>query len=253
MRLPKFVLPSVFVAAIGLSGCEREKAPPLAAAPPQVVVATVEPRDVPIIDEWIGTLDGSANVDIRARVQGYIQEIAFKEGSVVKEGDLLLRIDPRPYEAALEQAKAELGQAIAEQQKAEQDQQRQTELFNKKIASQQDYANAVQANLAAKAKVEAVRAALDQAQLNLDFATITSPLTGIVGRTDLSVGDYVAAGSTGAPVTTVSTVDPIKLVFSVSEKDYLEAADRIRGILAKPLDQREATGDLIRADGKVHP
>src|SRR6202047_5393518 len=253
MKLHNFVLPSVLVAAIGLSGCEREKTPALAAAPPQVFVETVQPRDVPIIDEWIGTLDGSANVDIRARVQGYIQEIAFNEGSVVKQGDLLIRIDPRPYAAALEQAKAELGQAIAEQQKAVQDEQRQTELFNKKIASQQDYANAVQANLAAKAKVEAVRAALDQAQLNLDFATITSPLTGIVGRTDLSVGDYVAAGSTGAPVTTVSTVDPIKLVFSVSEKDYLEAADRITAILAKPLDQREATGELIRADGKGHP
>src|ERR1700736_5592408 len=253
MKLHKFVLPSVLVAAIGLSGCEREKTPALAAAPPQVFVETVQPRDVPIIDEWIGTLDGSANVAIRARVQGYIQEIAFNEGSVVKQGDLLLRIDPRPYEAALEQAKAEVGQAIAEQQKAEQDEQRQTELFNKKIASQQDYANAVQANLAAKAKVEAARAALDQAQLNLNFATISSPLTGIVGRTDLSVGDYVAAGSTGAPVTTVSTVDPLQLAFSCSEKDYLEAADRIRAILAKPLDQREATGDLIRADGKVHP
>ena len=127
-------------------------------------------------DEWIGTLDGSANVDIRARVQGYIQEIAFKEGTVVKQGDLLLRIDPRPYEAALAQAKAQLAQAIAEQQKAEQDEQRQTELFNKKITSQQDYDNAVQANLAAKAKVEAAQAALDQAQLNLDFATITSPI-----------------------------------------------------------------------------
>ena len=176
MKLHKFVLPPVFVVAIGLSGCKREKAPPLAAAPPQVFVAKVEPRDVPVIEEWIGSLDGSANVDIRARVQGYIQEIAFKEGSAVKEGELLLRIDPRPYEAALAQAKAELGQATAGQQKAEQDEQRQTELFNKKIASQQDYANAVQANLAAKAKVEAARAALDQAQLNLDFATITSPL-----------------------------------------------------------------------------
>jgi membrane fusion protein (multidrug efflux system) len=253
MKFRKFVLPSFFVAAIGLGGCEREKAPPLAAAPPQVIVAMVEPRDVPIIGEWIGSLNGSANVDIRARVQGYIQEIAFKEGSAVKEGDLLLRIDPRPYEAALAQAKAELGQANAGQQKTEQDEQRQTELFNKKIASQQDYANAVQANLAAKAKVEAARAGLDQAKLNLDFATITSPLNGIVGRTDLSVGDYVAAGSTGAPVTTVSTVDPIKLVFSASEKDYLEAADRITAILAKPLDQREATGELIRADGKLHP
>jgi membrane fusion protein, multidrug efflux system len=253
MKLHKFVFPAVLVAAIGLSGCQREKAPPVAAAPPQVLVAKVEPRDVPIIEEWIGTLDGSANVDIRARVQGYIQEIAFKEGSAVKEGDLLLRIDPRPYEAALAQAKAELGQATAVQQKAEQDEQRQTELFNKKIVSQQDYANAVQANLAAKANVEAARAALDQAQLNLDFATISSPLTGVVGRTDLSVGDFVAAGSSGAPVTTVSTVDPIKLVFSVSEKDYLEAADRIREILAKPLDQREATVELIRADGKLHP
>ena len=253
MKVDKFVLSPLFVAAIGLSGCKREKAPLLAATPPQVFVATVEPRDVPVIDEWIGRLDGSANVDIRARVQGYIQEIAFKEGSVVKEGDLLLRIDPRPYEAALEQAKAQLGQAMAEQQKAQLDEQRQTELFNKKIASQQDYANAVQANLAAKAKVAAAQASLDQAQLNLDFATITSPLTGIVGHTDLSVGDYVAAGSAGAPVTTVSTVDPIKVVFSVSEKDYLEAADRIRTILAKPLDQREATVELIRADGKVHP
>src|ERR1700686_3486613 len=120
MKLQKLVLPVFFIAAVGLGGCEREKAPPLVAAPPQVFVAIVEPRDVPIIAEWIGTLDGSANVDIRARVQGYIQEIALKEGSVVKEGDLLLRIDPRPYEAALAQAKAELGQAIAEHKKAEQ-------------------------------------------------------------------------------------------------------------------------------------
>jgi membrane fusion protein (multidrug efflux system) len=253
MKLHKLVLPIYFVAAIGLGGCQREKTPAVVAAPPQVFVEVVEPRDVPIIEEWIGTLDGSANVDIRARVQGYIQEIAFKEGSAMKEGDLLLRIDPRPYEAALAQAKAELGQATAGQQKTDQDEQRQSELFNKKITSQQDYTNAVQANLAAKAQVEAARAAFDQAQLNLEFATINSPLTGIVGRTGLSVGDYVAAGSTGAPVTTVSTVDPIKLVFSVSEKDYLEFANRLTAMLAQPLDQRAATGDLIRADGKVHP
>jgi membrane fusion protein (multidrug efflux system) len=253
MKLHKLVLPMYFVAAIGLGGCQREKIPAVVAAPPQVFIEVVEPRDVPIIEEWIGTLDGSANVDIRARVQGYIQEIAFKEGSAMKEGDLLLRIDPRPYEAALAQAKAELGQATAGQQKTDQDEQRQSELFNKKIASQQDYTNAVQANLAAKAQVEAARAALDQAQLNLEFATINSPLTGIVGRTGLSVGDYVAAGSAGAPVTTVSTVDPIKLVFSVSEKDYLEFANRLTAMMAKPLDQRPATGDLIRADGKVHP
>jgi membrane fusion protein (multidrug efflux system) len=253
MKLPKFILPLIFVAAIGLSGCEREKAPPLAAAAPQVIVATVEARDVPIIDEWIGRLDGSANVDIRARVQGYIQEVAFNEGTVVKEGDLLVRIDPRPFEAATAQAKAELAQAIAAQNKAELDEQRQKQLLDRKITSQQDYDNAVQANLGAKAAVESARAALAQAELNLGFATISSPIEGIVGRTEFNVGDFVAAGGAGTPVTTVSTVDPIKLVFSVSEKDYLQVADRIAEILAKPLDQRDATGELIRADGKVHP
>jgi membrane fusion protein (multidrug efflux system) len=221
--------------------------------PPQVVVAAVEQRDVPIIGEWIGRLDGSANVDVRARVPGYIQEVAFKEGTVVKEGDLLLRIDPRPFEAAMAQAKAELAQAVAAQGKAELDEKRQTQLLDRKITSQQDYDNAVQANLGAKAAVESSRAALAQAELNLGFATITSSIEGIVGRTDFNVGDFVAAGSAGTPVTTVSTVDPIKLVFSVSEKDYLEAADRIHAILARPLDQREATGELIRADGKLHP
>src|ERR1700748_527120 len=90
------------IAALILSGCKQEKAPPSsAAAPPQVVVAAVEQRDVPIVREWIGQLDGSENVDVRARVHGYIQEIAFQEGTVVKPGDLLLRIDPRPFAAAV--------------------------------------------------------------------------------------------------------------------------------------------------------
>jgi membrane fusion protein, multidrug efflux system len=240
------------VAAVLFGGCKQEGAPRVA-RPALVVVAEVVQRNVPIIEEWIGTLDGSVNVDIRARVQGYIQEIAFKEGSVVKQGDLLLRIDPRQYEAALAQAKAQLGQSMAQQQKAQQDEDRQTELFNKKIASQQDYANTVQANLAAKAAVEANRAALDRAQLDLQFATIASPLTGIIGRTNLSVGDYVAAGNTGDPVTTVSTVDPIKLRYGMSEKDYLEAAPEISELMAKPLDQRDESFELIRADGKLHP
>lgn len=252
MKMPT-LLSSLFVtAAVVLSGCNSKKAPP-AVGPPQVVVAVVEPRDVSITREWIGRLDGSANVDVRARVQGYIDEIAFKEGTVVKEGDLLLRIDPRELEAALAQAKAELAQATAVRRKAEIDEQRQQQLFDKKITSKEDYDNAVQANLAAQAAAASAQAALDKAELNLAFATISSPINGIVGRTDFNVGDFVAAGSGGTPVTTVSTVDPIKLVFSVSEKDYLEAADRIAAILGKPLDQREATGELIRADGKVHP
>ncbi len=111
---PSKILSGLVVAALILSGCKQEKAPPLSAArPPQVVVAAVEQRDVPIVREWIGQLDGSENVDIRARVHGYIQEIAFKEGTVVKPGDLLLRIDPRPFEAAVAQEEADLAQATA--------------------------------------------------------------------------------------------------------------------------------------------
>ena len=251
---PSRILSGFVVAALILSGCKQEKAPPLSAAgPPQVVVAAVEQRDVPIVREWIGQLDGSENVDLRARVSGYIQEIAFKEGTVVKPGDLLLRIDPRPFEAAVAQEEADLAQATATQEKTQLDEQRQAQLFERKINSQQDYDNAVKANLGAKAGVEAARAALEQAKLNLDFATITSPIAGIVGHTDFSVGDYVAAGSAGTPVTTVSTVDPIKIVFALSEKEYLIAAEHLTAMLVQPLEQREAIGELIRADGKVHP
>ena len=253
MKRSKFLRGLIF-AALVLSGCKQENAPQSAAAsPPQVVVAAVEQRDVPIVREWIGQLDGSENVDIRARVSGYIQEIAFKEGTVVKAGDLLLRIDPRPLEAAVAQEEADLAQATAAQEKTQLDEQRQSQLFQKNITSQQDYDNAVKANLGSKASVEAARAALDQAKLNLAFATITSPIAGIVGHTDFSIGDFVAAGNAGTPVTTVSTVDPIKIVFALSEKEYLTAAERLAAMLAQPLDQREAIGELIRADGKVHP
>jgi membrane fusion protein (multidrug efflux system) len=238
--------------ALLLSAC-NEKKETAVVPPPPVIVAAVEPRSVPIFDEWIGRLDGSANVDIRARVQGYVQEIAFKEGTVVNEGDLLLRIDSRQYEAALAQTQAELAQAVANQQKTEQEEKRQTDLFNKKIASDQDYRNAIQANLAAKATVDAGHAAVDQAELNLEFATIKSPIKGIVGRTSFSVGNFVAAGSGGAEITTISTVDPIEIRFGVSEKDYLASADEISALLTKPLEQRDEDFELIRADGKVHP
>src|ERR1700739_393140 len=118
-----------------------------------------------MVGEWIGQLDGSENVDLRARVHGYIQEIAFKEGTVVKPGDLLLRIDPRPFEAAVAQEEADLAQATANQEKTQLDEQRQSQLFERKITSQQDYDNAVKANLGAKAGVGAAPAALQQAAL----------------------------------------------------------------------------------------
>jgi membrane fusion protein (multidrug efflux system) len=236
-----------------LSGCNEKKEATATPPPPAVIVAAVEPRNVPIFDEWIGRLDGSANVDIRARVQGYVQEIAFNEGTVVNEGDLLLRIDARPYEAALAQAQAKLAQAEADQQKTDQEEQRQTDLFNKKVASDRDYRNAIQANAAAKATVDADHAGVDQAQLDLEFASIKSPIKGIVGRTTFTVGNFVPAGSGGAEITTISTVDPIELRFGISEKEYLGSSEEISAWLAKPLEQRDEDFELIRADGKVHP
>jgi membrane fusion protein (multidrug efflux system) len=236
-----------------LSGCNEKKEAMAIPPPPAVIVAAVELRTVPIFDEWIGRLDGSANVDIRARVQGYVQEIAFNEGTVVNEGDLLLRIDARPYEAALAQAQAKLAQAEADQQKTDQEEQRQTDLFNKKVASDRDYRNAIQANAAAKATVDADHASVDQAQLDLEFATIKSPIKGIVGRTTFTVGNFVPAGSGGAEITTISTVDPIELRFGISEKEYLVSSEEIAALLAEPLEQRDEDFELIRADGKVHP
>jgi membrane fusion protein (multidrug efflux system) len=246
-------VPWLAAGAVLLSGCNEKKEATVTPPPPPVILAAVEPQNVPIFDEWIGRLDGSANVDVRARAQGYVREIAFNEGTVVNAGDVLLRIDPRQYEAALAQAQAELAQSEANQQKTDQEERRQTDLFNKKIASDQDYRNAVQANLAAKATVDASHAAVDQAELNLEFATIKSPIKGIVGRTSFTVGNFVAAGGGGAEITTISTVDPIELRFGVSEKEYLAWSEEISDLLAKPLEQRDEDFELIRADGKVHP
>jgi membrane fusion protein, multidrug efflux system len=251
MNLSKAV-PWLAVGTVLFSGC-NEKKEAAATPPPPVIVAAVEPRNVPIIDEWIGRLDGSDNVEVRARVQGYVQEIAYNEGTVVNEGDVLLRLDARPYEAELAQAQAKLAEAQANQEKTDQEEQRQTDLFNKKVASDRDYRNAVQANSAAKATVDASQAAVDQAELNLEYATIKSPIKGIVGTRNFTVGNFVPAGSGGTEITKISTVDPIELRFGVSEKEYLEWAEDISVLLAKPLEQRDEDFELIRADGKVHP
>ena len=245
--------PWLAIGTVLFSGCNEKKETAATPPAPPVIVAAVEPRNVPIVDEWIGRLDGSDNVDVRARVQGYVQEIAYNEGTVVNEGDVLLRLDARPYEAELAQAQAKLAEAQANQEKTDQEEQRQTDLFNKKVASDRDYRNAVQANSAAKATVDASHAAEDQAQLNLEYATIKSPIKGIVGTRIFTVGNFVPAGSGGTEITKISTVDPIELRFGVSEKEYLEWAEDISVLLAKPLEQRDEDFELIRADGKVHP
>ena len=208
------------------------------AGPPEVQVAPVEQKDVQIYVEHIGTLDGFANADVRAQVTGYLMRQDYQEGALVKKGQLLFEIDPRPFRAALDQAKGQLAQAIAtlanaeaNQRRTQLDVDRYTPLAKEQAASQQDLDNAIQNNLAAKANVqtakaqiETYQAAVETAKINLDFTRLIAPIEGIAGQAQLQVGALVTPAS--GVVTTVSTVNPIKVFFTVSEAEYLEWRQR---------------------------
>jgi len=238
---------------LGLSGCEKETQHAAAPPPPEVLVSQVVKVDVPIVRQWVGTLDGSNNADIRARVTGYLQKRNYQEGSFVKEGDLLFEIDPRPFEAALAQAKSDLAQAQAIQAATEADFQRSQELFDKKVISVQEYENKRQLNQANVAKVGALQAALDMAQLNLDFTKITAPFDGIAGISQAQIGDLVGPSGSTATLTTESKVDPIRLYFPLSERDYREHSNLLRDAMNKPDTERQAAIEMLFPDGTVYP
>ncbi|HEY5953819.1 MAG TPA: efflux RND transporter periplasmic adaptor subunit, partial [Terrimicrobiaceae bacterium] len=202
--------------------------------------------------EWIGTLDGSENAEIRARVTGYLLKRDYQEGALVKKGGVLFEIDPRPFEAALAEAKSQLGQAQAVQLASQAERERSQELFDKRVISEKEHTNKIQLNESNLAKVEALKANVEQAQLNLNFCKVTSPVEGIVGIARAQVGDLVGTANSTV-LTSVSTLDPIKIVFPVSEADYLVAANRIQESLAIPLDQRKELLELVLADGKTFP
>ena len=205
---------------------------------PIVEVANVEQKDVQIYVEHIGTLDGFENADVRAQVTGYLMRQDYQEGALVKKGQLLFEIDPRPFQAALDQAKGQLAQAIAtlanaeaNQRRTQLDVDRYTPLAKEQAASQQDLDNSIQNNLAAKANVqtakaqiETYQAAVETAKINLDFTRLIAPIDGIAGQAQLQVGALVTPAS--GVVTTVSTVNPIKVFFTVSEAEYLEWRQR---------------------------
>ena len=208
-------------------------------------------QDVPVVREWIGSLDGSVDADVRARVSGYLISQNYKEGAVVKEGDLLFQVDPSFYEAAVEQAKAGLAQAQANQLQTEQTEQREVQLYNQKAESAQDRDNAVQSNTAAKAAVKAQEATVRQAELNLEYTKITAPIGGVVGIANPGVGDLVGP-SDANPLATISTVDPIKAYFQISEQDYLKVAqERIEANRTNPAPAPPI--EMILADGTLYP
>ncbi len=256
-----------------------------APAPPDVVVAPVQQSDVPIEREWIGTLDGMVNAAIKAQVTGYLRTQNYIEGSFVRKGELLFEIDPRPFQAATDQATGQLVQARAQlsqaqaglvqaesqlasaeanQHKAQLDEDRYVPLAQQKAITQQDLDNARQNNQSlkaqvgaakaqvetAKAQIEAARAgvtaaaaAVETAKLNLGFTRLISPIDGVAGTATVQVGNLV--GPAGNAVTTVSTLDPIKANFTVSEQEYLSLAR------ADALHRLQL--ELVLADGSVHP
>jgi membrane fusion protein, multidrug efflux system len=246
----KTALPQLSAALTLFTACSKPATNAALDQPQEVLVMEVSQQDVPVVREWIGSLDGSVNADIRARVSGHLISKNYKEGAVVQKDDLLFQIDPSTYEAALEQAKSSLAQAEANQLQAEQTEKRETELFEKNVESKQNRDNAVQSNSAAKAEVKAQQAAVRQAELNLAFTKITAPIVGVAGIANPGIGDLVGP-SDAQPLTTISTVDPIKAYFRISEQDYLK--------LARKIESARATGEvpppvgIILADGSLYP
>jgi RND family efflux transporter MFP subunit len=234
-------------------------------ASPDVEVVQVEQKDVPIFGEWIGTLDGYTNADVRAQVTGYIMKQGYQEGAFVKKGQLLFEIDPRPFQAALDQAEGQLAQATAAlanaqavQGRTELDVNRYTPLAKEQAASQQDLDNAIQNNLAAKAtvatavaQIKTAQAAVETAKINLDFTRLVAPIDGIAGQAQLQVGALVNPGS--GQVTSVSTVDPIKVYFTVSEREYLDWNRRFPTETTRQAAGKSLRLELILADGLTYP
>jgi membrane fusion protein (multidrug efflux system) len=231
------------------SACGGETAP-AAPPPPEVLVSPVEQRDVPVVTELVGQTKGSQDVEIRARVEGYLETVSFTEGSLVRKGQLLYRIDPKPLQATLANARADLATAEARLAKTNNDVTRLKPLAARQAVSQQELDNAVANQDAAKAQVDAHAASVEKARLDLGYTTISSPISGMVGTTLVRAGNLVGRGESTL-LTTVSEIDPILFTAGISEAEYLRIARRADEL------KREAGGkpvpvDLLLADGLVH-
>ncbi len=236
----------LFLAILCLNACAEPPAAPPPPPPPEVLVTEVEQRDVPIHVDWVGTADGNVNAQIRARVRGYLQARHYNEGTFVRSGDLMFEIDPRPYKAALDQARGELGRAEAALTKGQQDVARYTPLAAEGAISQQELDNSIQAARSARAAVDSARATVEQAQLDLGWTKVMSPIDGIAGISVAQVGDLISETSV---LTTVSQVDPLKVSFPISEQEYLRYAERIQ---LNGESRQQGNLELILADGNVH-
>lgn len=243
----KYFFPLLMMAVLALvvsSACKKEQKTTV--TPPAIEVTPVVQRNVNVRQEWVGTTDGSDNAQIRAQVEGYIIKQDYTEGQLVKKGQLLFEIDPRTFIAAVKQAKADVAQRQARWDTAKLNLARVEPLAKQNAVSKKDLDDAVGAELSSRAEVEAAKAALAKAQLDLGFTKITSPIEGIAGIAKVGTGSLVGPGRT-EELTTVSKLDPIKVYIYLSEQDYLKVAGRTR----EPKQDRGI--ELILANGKVYP
>jgi membrane fusion protein (multidrug efflux system) len=252
------------ISTLHSTGCGKMGLPP--AGPPDVEVVEVVQKDVPITKDWVATLDGLVNAQIRAQVTGLLLKQNYTNGAYVRTGAPMFQIDPRPFQAALdgakgdlEQAKATLAAAKARLGKTEIDVTRYTPLAKESAISQQELDDAVQADLAAKAQVQGAQAAIDaaqaaveKAQLNLGFTSIISPIDGVAAISSAQVGDLV--GPQGAPLTSVSTLNPILANLTISEQEYLNAMRLIGNQnVSEDAQLRKLEWQLRLTDGSIYP
>jgi membrane fusion protein (multidrug efflux system) len=245
-----FLVSAVLICGSLFVDCSRKPAQ-TAPPPPEVLVTTVRPQDVPRVLERVATLDGFINANINAQVQGYIVSRDYQEGSVVKKGDLLFKIDPRPFEAALAQAKGTLAKDHANQVKADADKKRAMDLLNKKVISDQERDTAVAAADSTTANVEADQAAVQQAEINLGYTKIIAPIDGMVGFTNNQVGDLV--GPTTGPLTTMSQIDPIKAVVTAGEGPFTDFVSRHPDPTERNAYIKSLDFELFLGNGEMYP
>lgn len=248
--LPPSVLVASCLALLLAAGCGKEEkaaAPP----PPAVVVSEVIRKDVPVYTEWVGTTDGLVNATIQAQVTGYLVNQDYREGELVRKGQVLFEIDPRTFQAAVDAAKGALAQAEARWDTAKANLARVRPLAEKNAVSQKDLDDSVGAEQSTRASVESAKAQLETAQLNLGFTRVASPVDGIAGIAKAQIGNLVGPGQI-QELTAVSTVDPIKVYIAVSEQEFMKFQ---RG-KDKQAGERSADPiplELILADGTVYP
>jgi len=229
-------------------GCERGEPP--APPPPAVLVTEVVQRDVPIQSEWVGTAVGFVNAQVMPRVQGYLLKQSYEDGARVSAGQLLFEIDDRPYKAELDQALGNLATQRANLRKFQQDVTRYTPLAAQGAVSKQELDDAVQAARATQAQAQAAEAAVTNARLNLDWTKIYSPIDGIAGIAPVQLGDLVTPSTV---LTNVSQLDPMKVTFPITEREYLRFADKIKEHQEKGKAEDEPDLELVLADGSTYP